>query len=233
MSASGAVSRRNGERIIRDGRVSVNGVIVTDPAMNVEPGEDTVLLDGKPLNINPEKRYYVLNKPAGVIVTRDDTHGRKTVMDLMGQETAGVVPVGRLDADTSGVLLLTDDGDLTHRLLHPSYGVDKVYRAVVRGSVGDEDIRSIGEGIVLDDGPSAPAVMKVIDRGAEKSLVELTIHQGRKRQVRRMLKHVGHPVIALERLSFGGITAGNMKRGEYRELTADEIALLKKSTGLE
>ncbi len=232
ISASGAASRRHGEKIIRSGRVTVNGSIATDPALNVEPGHDTVLLDGIPLVINPEKRYYILNKPVGVIVTRDDTHCRRTVMDLMGPETKGVVPVGRLDADTSGALLFTDDGDMTHRLLHPSYGVDKVYRAIVRGNVGDESIGKIGEGLVLEDGPTAPAVMKIGDHGEDASIVELTIHQGRKRQVRRMLGHVGHPVIELERLSFGGLTCDDLKRGEYRELTADEVNNIKKRVKL-
>jgi 23S rRNA pseudouridine2605 synthase len=228
ISASGAASRRKGEDIIRSGRIKVNGEIVTDPARNVEPGRDTVLMDGKPLVINPEKRYYILNKPEGVIVSRGDTHGRTTVMDLMGAETKGVVPVGRLDYDTLGVLLLTDDGDLTHRLIHPSFGVDKVYRAVVEGSVGGDSIRRIRDGLTLEDGPTAPAVLTIIESGAEQSIVELTIHQGRNRQVRRMLDHLGHPVIMLERMSFGGITAGKMKPGDYRELTSNEVKMLKK-----
>ena len=228
ISVCGVTSRRKSEAIILDGRVVVNNSIVTDPALNVDPENDVVTLDGNPLVINPEKRYYILNKPVGVIVSVGDTHGRKTVIDLLGVETNGVFPVGRLDADTSGVLLLTDDGDLAHRLMHPSFGVDKVYRAEVAGKVNKEDVRRIRKGLTLDDGPTAPAEMRVLKSEENSSLVEITIHQGRKRQVRRMLKHIGHPVRTLERISFGGITARGVPPGAYRPLEAHEIEMLKK-----
>ena len=229
ISVCGAASRRKGEVIIREGRVAVNSEIVTDPARNVEPGKDSVTLDGFTLVINPEKRYYILNKPTGTIVSIGDTHGRATVIDLMGDETEGVFPVGRLDADTSGVLLLTDDGELTHKLTHPSFGVEKVYRAEVDGKIDSDAVRKLRDGLVLDDGPTAPAEMKILERDDKSSLVEITIHQGRKRQVRRMMKHIGHPVKTLERISFGGITAQGLPLGAYRVLDADEVELLKKA----
>ena len=227
LSVSGYSSRRRGEEVIRAGRVSVNGEVIVDPAHDVVPGRDRVLLDGCLLEASGTRRYLLLNKPTGVIVSRIDTHGRITVSDLLGKAGEGVFPVGRLDANTSGALLLTDDGDLAYRLTHPSFGVEKVYRAVVRGRVTLDDVRKIEMGIVLDDGPTAPASLRVLGRDRETSSVELTLHQGRKRQVRRMLDRIGHPVITLERISFGGITAEGMPPGAYRPLTDEEVKCLK------
>ncbi|GAG32983.1 unnamed protein product, partial [marine sediment metagenome] len=153
ISASGYTSRRKGEKIIREGRVKVNGAVVADPARTIDPSRDAVSIDGELLVINREKRYYIMNKPMGVIVSRIDTHGRPTVIDLLGSETKGVFPVGRLDANTSGVLLFTDDGDLAYRLTHPSFGVEKVYSAEVEGLVSTKDAQRVREGLILDDGP--------------------------------------------------------------------------------
>ncbi|MHB9030128.1 MAG: pseudouridine synthase [Candidatus Latescibacterota bacterium] len=230
LSASGYISRRKGEHIIRAGRVRVNGKVITDPAYGVSPGLDQVALDGQALSAVKEHRYYILNKPAGVIVSIGDTHGRTTVLDLLGSGVGRVYPVGRLDANTSGVLLLTDDGDLAFRLTHPSFGVEKVYRAVVKGRVSAGDIRKVGEGLVLEDGLTAPALMRILKSGAESSTVELTLHEGRKRQVRRMMEHLGRPVISLERISFCSLTAEGLPPGAYRPLTAEEVDLLKRET---
>jgi len=227
LSVSGFASRRKGEVSIREGIVKINGVVVTDPARDVVPGQDKVTVDGTQLEIKQEKKCYVLNKPTGVIVTMSDTHGRAIVLDLLGKETKGVFPVGRLDADTSGVLLFTDDGDLAHRLAHPSFGVEKVYRAEVRGRVTEEDTRRMEKGLMLDDGPAAPAVMHILKSSDNTSLVEVIIHQGRKRQVRRMLATIGHPVITLDRKSFGGITGKDLPVGSYRHLIAEEVERLK------
>ena len=227
ISVCGAASRRKGESIIRAGRVAVNGEIVTDPARNVNPESDKVTLDNEPLLVNPEKRYYVLNKPTGVIVSIGDTHGRPTVIDLLDEDIKGIFPVGRLDADTSGVLLITDDGDIAHRLTHPSFGVEKVYRVEVEGKVTGDDVLKMREGLLLDDGLTAPAEMKILESNENNSIVEITIHQGRKRQVRRMLKHIGHPVRTLERISFGGITAQGLSLGAYRQLEESEFQSLK------
>ena len=232
LSASGYTSRRKGEEIIRGGRISVNGVVVTDPAKSVEPGIDIVTVDGVPLLINTGKRYYVMNKPTGVIVSRGDTHGRATVYDLLGPETKGVFPVGRLDANTSGVLLFTDDGDMTHRLTHPSFGVEKVYQAEVKGRVEKRDVQRLKEGLVLDDGITAPADMVICESSGEVSLIEITLKEGRKRQVRRMLEFIGHPVRALERVSFGGINTSGVPLGGYRALESGEIESLKEKISL-
>lgn len=230
ISMSGAASRRKGELIIRDGRITINGLIVTDPACSVDPDHDTVTLDGNTLTCNHERQYFVLNKPIGVIVTKKDTHGRTTVMNLLGKDAAGVFPVGRLDADTSGVLLLTDDGGLAYKLSHPSYQVEKIYRAEVYGKVTAEDVAQLRKGMDLDDGPAAPAFMTILKKGQEVSLVDVVMHQGRKRQVRRMLAKLGHPVRVLERISFGGITTKNLHMGSYRQLTESEVNILREKT---
>lgn len=230
ISASGFASRRKGETLIAEGRVRVNGEIVTDPARNVEPGADKVEMDDKPLIIKEAKRYYLLNKPAGYVVSRADTHDRKTVMELLGPEADGVFPVGRLDIDTTGALILTDDGELTHKLIHPSFGVEKLYLAVVYGRIGNDAVQKFRDGLVLEDGPVAPADMKILKAGDSHSVVEILLHQGRKRQVKRMLLEVGHRVKKLERLSFGGITVKNLPVGRYRKLTPEEVEKLRKST---
>ncbi len=228
ISASGVTSRRKGELVIRAGRIAVNGEIVTDPARNVNPETDRITIDGLTLIMNSEKRYYVLNKPTGVIVSVGDTHKRATVMDLLGDDAKGIFPVGRLDINTSGVLLLTDDGELAYRLTHPSFEVEKVYRAEVEGEINQEDIKKLREGLTLEDGPTAPAEMKILESDRNISIVEITIHQGRKRQVRRMLKHIGHPVKTLERISFGRIMARGLPLGAYRPLKDVEVKMLKK-----
>ena len=218
--------------VIREGRVKVNEVVVTDPAAAVDPERDTVTIEGVPLVITPKKRYYVMNKPIGVIVSRGDTHGRVTVYDMLGPETRGVFSVGRLDAGTSGVLLFSDDGKMVHRLTHPSFGVIKVYRAEVEGKVGKEDVLRLKEGIMLDDGPTAPATMKICQSRDDCSIVDISMHEGRKRQVRRMLAQIGHPVRVLERIAFGCITVQDITSGKYRDLYTEEIECMKKSVDL-
>ena len=232
LSVSGYTSRRKGEEIIRDGRVTVNGTVVTDPAIHVDTDNDLVTVDGVPLVINTEKRYYVMNKPAGVIVSKGDTHARPTVYDILESETKGVFTVGRLDFDTTGVLLFTDDGELAHRLAHPSFGVKKVYCAKVKGRVNISGIQKLKDGVSLEDGLTAPSDMVISESDKDGSTVELTIHEGRKRLVRRMLAHIGHPVVTLERISFGGITAHAIPPGSYRSLTTKEVKRLKKTTAM-
>jgi 23S rRNA pseudouridine2605 synthase len=211
----------------------VNGATVSTAGVQVDPDNDEVRLDGVIVTINTEKRWYLLNKPMGVLSTRSDTHRRATVYDLLGPETAGVFSVGRLDADTTGVLLFTDDGDMAHRLTHPSTEVEKVYRAEVSGVAGDDDVRAAAEGIPFDNGVASPAVLTVISAGAEGSVVELVIHEGKKRQVRRMLFAREHPVRHLERVSFAGISDRGLGLGQYRTLTKDEIALLTVAAGMD
>lgn len=227
LSVTGVSSRRKGEEIIRAGRVTINGDVVEDPAHNVDPDRDAVCVDGVSAVVRTEKRWFVMNKPTGVIVSRGDTHGRATVYDLLGPEARGVFSIGRLDVDTSGVLVFTDDGDAANRLMHPSFGVEKVYRAEVAGAVTSADARAIARGIELDDGMTAPARLSILSSDERDSIVELTIHEGRKRQVRRMFERLGHPVKTLDRLAFGGITVDSLGCGTYRPLYPGEIELLK------
>jgi 23S rRNA pseudouridine2605 synthase len=219
LARAGVASRRKADELIKGGRVSVNG----EPgALNtfVGPG-DRVEVDGR--TVAPQRLAYVLlNKPAGVVTTARDPHGRRTVVDLVRHETR-VVPVGRLDADTTGVLLLTNDGPLAHRLAHPRYEVEKVYEAEVEGRPSDEALRRLERGVELDNGPTAPARA----RRLAPSKVELAIHEGRKHQVKRMLEALGHPVVGLHRSRYAALDAGKLSPGEWRELTDEEVQALR------
>ncbi len=219
LARSGVASRRGADELIRAGRVRVNG----EPAglaTFVESG-DEVELDGR--KITPEALAYVLlHKPAGVVTTARDPHGRPTVVGLVGHERR-VVPVGRLDADTTGALLLTNDGRLAHRLMHPRYEVDKVYQAEIVGEPADETLRRLAEGVELDDGRTAPARVRRLG----PSRLELAIHEGRKHQVKRMCEAVGHPVRRLHRPEYAGLRLDGLAPGEWRELTADEVGSLR------
>jgi 23S rRNA pseudouridine2605 synthase len=219
LARAGIASRRGAEELIRAGRVRVNGE-VAGLATFVEP-RDAVELDGNPIEPEP-LTYVLLHKPAGVVTTARDPQGRPTVVGLVGHERR-VVPVGRLDADTTGALLLTNDGPLAHRLMHPRYEVDKVYEAEVEGEPSDETLAQLAEGVELDDGRTAPARVRRLG----PSLVELTIHEGRKHQVKRMLQAVGHPVRRLHRNRYAGLTLDGLAPGEWRELTSDEVKRLR------
>jgi 23S rRNA pseudouridine2605 synthase len=219
LARGGVASRRGAEDLIRAGRVRVNGE-VAGLATFVEP-RDTVEVDGRPIEPEP-LTYVLLHKPAGVVTTARDPQGRATVVGLVGHERR-IVPVGRLDADTTGALLLTNDGPLAHRLMHPRYEVDKVYEAEVEGEPSDEALAQLAEGVELDDGPTAPARV----RSLGPSLVELTIHEGRKHQVKRMLQAVGHPVRRLHRSRYAWLTLDGLAPGELRELTPDEVKRLR------
>jgi 23S rRNA pseudouridine2605 synthase len=219
LARAGIASRRGAEELIRAGRVTVNGE-VAGLATFVE-GEDMVEVDGT--EVAPEPLTYVLlHKPPGVVTTVRDPQGRPTVVGLVGHERR-VVPVGRLDADTTGVLLLTNNGPLAHRLMHPRYEVDKVYEAEVEGEPDEAALARLADGIELDDGVTAPARVRRLG----PSRLELTIHEGRKHQVKRMLAALGHPVTRLHRSSYAGLTADGLEPGEWRELTADEVKRLR------
>ena len=219
LARAGVASRRGAEELIRAGRVRVNGE-VAGLATFVER-TDRVELDGRPLGLEP-LAYVLRHKPAGVVTTASDPHGRRTVVDLLDLQQR-VVPVGRLDADTTGALLLTNDGPLAHRLMHPRYEVDKVYEVEVEGDPDDEALRRLAEGIELDDGPTAPAGVRRV--GASR--LELTLHEGRKHQVKRMCEAVGHPVRRLHRSRYAGLTVAGLDPGEWRELTREEVAALR------
>jgi 23S rRNA pseudouridine2605 synthase len=224
LAAAGLGSRRAVERLIDEGRVTVNGRRVRLGA-RVDPDKDKVEVDGSPVPLRQGLVYYLVNKPVGVVATASDPHGRPTVLDYM-PTTDRVWPVGRLDIDTEGALLLTNDGELTFRLTHPSFRVDKTYLAEVRGSVGGSVVGRLQRGVELDDGATAPARVVVMDRSGTSSLVEISIHEGRHRQVRRMFEAVGHPVIRLARIGIGPLALGRLRPGTVRRLRPEEITLL-------
>ena len=228
LARAGVASRRGADELVRAGRVRVNG-LPAELATTVSPG-DRVELDGRPLAPEP-LAYVLLHKPAGVVTTARDPHGRPTVVGLVGHERR-VVPVGRLDADTTGALLLTNDGALAHRLAHPRYGVEKVYEALVEGAPSAATVRRLAGGVDLEDGPTAPARARVLARHGGSSLVELTLHEGRKHQVKRMLEAVGHPVRRLHRSRYAVLELGGLRPGEWRELTRDEVGNLRRAAGL-
>jgi 23S rRNA pseudouridine2605 synthase len=223
LAHAGVASRRAAERMVFDGRVSVGGEVVRDPARDVDDSA-AIAVDGRPVGPAEAARVvYALNKPPGVVSTARDPQGRPTVVDLV-PAAARLYPVGRLDADTTGLILLTDDGDLAHRLTHPRFEVPRTYRARVRRPpVRERALRALREGVELDDGRTAPARVRRLGAGE----LEITIREGRKRQVRRMCEAVGHPVAALERVAFGPLRLGRLAPGEHRRLTAAELEALR------
>jgi len=234
LAHAGVASRRAAEKLVFDGRVSVNGEIVTDPARDVTELDD-VQLDGRGLPGGPgfgggdfptTRVVYALNKPAGVVSTAKDTHRRPTVVSLVPEAGRRLYPVGRLDADTTGLILLTDDGDLAHRMTHPSFEVPKTYRARVDGGrVSEAALRRLREGVELEDGRTAPAGARMI----APSELEITIHEGRKRQVKRMCEAVGHPVIRLSRIAFGPLRLDDLAIGAHRQLSPAEVERLRQA----
>jgi 23S rRNA pseudouridine2605 synthase len=220
LARAGLASRRVCEDLVAEGRVTVNGE-VAELGRRVDAERDVIEVDGALVPTAPGLVYYALNKPAGVVTTAADTHGRPTVVDLVPAEPR-VFPVGRLDADSEGLLLLTNDGELTHRLTHPSFGVEKEYVASVEGDPSPAALRRLREGIELDDGPTAPAKVARLEAG----VVRITIHEGRNRQVRRMCEAVGHPVTRLVRTRIGPLADRRLKPGEWRPLSGAEVRAL-------
>jgi 23S rRNA pseudouridine2605 synthase len=223
LAHAGVASRRAAEAIVTAGRVTVDGATVTDPARDVS-GDEAIAVDGEPLGAAPRHVVYALNKPAGVVSTARDTHGRPTVVDLVSEAGTRLYPIGRLDADTTGLILLTNDGELANRLTHPRYEVPKTYRAkVANAPVAERALRALRAGVDLDDGRTAPAAVHAV----RPDVLELTIREGRKRQVRRMCEAVGHPVVALRRVRFGPLALGDLAAGAHRRLTRDEVERLR------
>lgn len=223
LARAGIASRRGSEELIADGRVTVNGEIA-DLGRRVDVESDVVEVDGVIIGVRPGMVYYLLHKPTGVVTTADDPQGRPTVVGMVPSEPR-VFPVGRLDMDTEGLLLLTNDGDLTHRLTHPSFGVDKEYLAHVEGTLSRGTLRRLREGVELDDGITAPAKASQIEAG----LVRLVIHEGRNRQVRRMCEAVGHPVIRLVRTRIGPLVDHVLTPGTWRALETEEVRALERA----
>lgn len=224
-------SRRACEKLIQENRVTVNGEVAV-LGTKINPETDTVLFDDTPVLIN-KKVYIVLNKPRGVVTTATDTHERKTVLDCLEGVEARVFPVGRLDMDVSGMLLLTNDGELTNRLSHPRYEVDKVYSAWVKGLVKSDAIALLESGVKLDDGLTAPAQVSIVKSQGNTTLIRLVIHEGKKHIVKRMCKAVGHPVTSLRRISMGNIQVDDLNPGQWRYLEDTEVAALYALVGLD
>jgi len=229
MAAAGIASRRASEVLISAGRVTVNGRVATI-GDRVDVDTDVVEVDGERVIVDTTLRYLMLNKPQGVVSTTSDPEGRPTVMDLVNLDER-LYPVGRLDQDTEGLLLLTNDGELANRLLHPSYGVERTYLALVPGPVRREMLRRLAEGVELDDGPARPKRTRVVEEHRGKALLEVVMTEGRKREVRRMLAEVGLPVERLARVSFGGVELGDLRQGKWRFLDRPEIARLHAAVG--
>ena len=234
MARAGVASRRHSEELIQAGRVTVNGRVVTELGTKVVAGRDIIEVDGRPLGQSEAKVYVMLNKPKGYVTTLFDPQGRPKVTDLLeGQVAERVYPVGRLDYDTEGLLLLTNDGDLANGLMHPARRVKKTYIAKVRGVPGPAKLKKLEEGVELEDGPTAPAAVKVLDvRAPNSATVSLRIHEGRNRQVRRMFAAIGHEVIHLKRTTMGPLNLGDLPIGQWRNLTDEEVAALYRAAGL-
>lgn len=227
IAQAGVASRRGADELIARGKVRVNGRMTRELGTIVREG-DRVDVSGTPVRPVAESIYLVLNKPVGVVTTLRDPEGRRTIADLLPRGPR-VVPVGRLDYDTSGVLLLTNDGELANRLLHPRFGVEKVYRATIDGRLDADAVRALGEGVGLDDGRRTAGIkLRVVAARRDHSVVDLTLHEGRNRQVRRMFEAVGHRVLALTRLRFGPIALGDLAVGHSRTATARELASLRR-----
>lgn len=227
MAHAGVASRRKSEEIIKQGRVKVNGKIVTELGVKVNPDSDKIEVDGKIIS-SEKKVYLLLNKPTGYVTTVDDPRGRKTVLDLIKGVKQRIYPVGRLDYDTSGLLLLTNDGELTYILTHPSHMINKTYQVEVSGKPKKKDFHMLEKGVELEDGLTAPAIVDGIERKGNNTVFYLTIHEGRNRQVRRMCKKIGYPVIKLKRIRFGPLKLNNIPVGKFRYLTDKELESLKK-----
>ena len=236
LARSGVASRRGADKLIASGSVRVNGRVPPPDGLMVDPEHDRVTVDGRTVKPATEYRYVMLNKPLGVITTAKDEAGRTNVLDVLGDGASGhrVFPVGRLDVDSTGLLLITDDGELAYRLTHPRYKVDKEYVAIVGGSPSRSDLARLRSGVELDDGVTAPAevdVVRVLPGPAAE--LRVVIREGRHRQVRRMLLAVGHRVHALNRTGFGPLRLGRLKLGHWRLLRDAEVAALRKASGLQ
>ncbi|MCL2287270.1 MAG: rRNA pseudouridine synthase [Firmicutes bacterium] len=230
LSMAGVASRRKAEEMITDGRVSVNGAVITELGAKANPQRDLLEVDGKPVEITGQKVYIMLHKPEGVVTTVTDPFGRPTVMDLVPSNVR-LFPVGRLDQDTSGLLLMTNDGEWAQKLTHPKHETKKTYLAVVKGVPTPENLRKLRQGILLEGKKTAPAQVKLIEqppvKGEKNAKLLITIHEGRNRQVRNMCEAIGHKVVTLKRVEIGGILLDNLAKGKWRHLTQKEVKSLR------
>lgn len=232
ISRAGAASRRTAEKLIQEGRVAVDGRIVTELGSRFDPASCVICVDGRKIEAAETHVYFLLNKPKGYLSTARDERGRRTVLDLLPEVTERVYPVGRLDNNTEGLLLITNDGELMNGLLHPKFEVEKTYVARIAGEPDETMLDRLRRGIRLDDGMTAPAKVKVLEQSGGKSRVEITIHEGRNRQVRRMFAAIGSDVQALKRVKFAGLDLHGIKRGQHRPLTQQELQSLFRLAGI-
>ncbi|NQS75888.1 MAG: rRNA pseudouridine synthase [Peptococcaceae bacterium] len=234
MARAGVASRRRCEELIAAGLVKVNGKVVQEPGVKVDPAADRILVEGEGINLSPARQYILMYKPRGYITTMSDEKGRRKVPDLLKDNAndGRVYPVGRLDYDSEGLLLLTNDGDLTHALTHPRHQIPKTYQVRVAGVPDKIGLKQMEKGLLLADGPTAPAKVRFKSEKNGNALLEITIHEGRKHQVKRMCAHIGYPVMRLKRTSLGGLDIADLKPGQYRHLTGVELRMLRRKCGL-
>lgn len=229
LAKAGIASRRGAEELIRQGRISVGGQVVTTLGTQVDPSRDAIAVDGKPLSFRQDSSgiYLMLNKPKGYLTSRRDPHYAKTVYDLLPEKFQHLHYIGRLDKDSEGLLIFTDDGDLTYHLTHPRHEVSKRYQVTIAGELNPKDIEQLERGVMIEDRKTAPTSVTIMRSSRTDSLLEIAIHEGRKRQVRRMLEAVGRRVLRLQRTHIGSVALGSLKPGEYRLLSNAEVESLK------
>jgi 23S rRNA pseudouridine2605 synthase len=223
LAQCGVCSRRKAEELIAAGRITVDGITVTAQGMCVDPSRQQVACDGKKLGDKEQPVYYLLNKPKGYVTTLHDPQGRPTVVSLLSHLSARLFPVGRLDLDTEGALLLTNDGNLAQRIQHPSHNINKTYEALVTGYPLRQALLQLEKGIVIEGRKTAPAKCQVLRNNGSTSLIKITIHEGRKRQVKKMFQAIGHPVIALKRTAYGKLTLGKLPSGHFKQLNPADL----------
>lgn len=232
LARHGLASRRGVVEMIEAGKVTVNGTVIREKGFRVDAAKDKVAVEGSelPTDQSPRKRWFMFYKPKGVMTTMQDPNAERTVADFFGHIQERLFPVGRLDRDTTGLLLMTNDGELAFRLTHPKFGVKKRYRAVVEGIVTDEKIKRLSRGVQLEEGMTAPCEITVESRGTAATVLYVVLHEGKKRQIRRIFEQVGHYVLELERLNYGPLSLGDMRPGQTRELQAAEVQALDEAT---
>lgn len=226
LASCGVASRRKCEEIIQKGKVTLNGEVVRQLGTMIDVKKDIVKVYGKQVSFDNKKVYYMLNKPSGVISASKSKYGEETVVDLIGQKEHRLFPVGRLDKDTTGLIILTNDGDFAYKLTHPKYEKEKTYEALVKGNVDSKSLERLKKGVVVDGKKTAKAKVRLIKMIGNNSLLEISIIEGRKRQVKKMCENVGHKVLKLHRTMENGLGLGNLEEGEYRKLTANEVKKL-------
>ena len=231
LAQAGLTSRRHAEQLIKNGEITVNGQLVTEMGTQVEPGADIIVYQGRKIGSMPRMVYVLLNKPAGFICSVDDPQGRPTVLSLLKDIEERIYPVGRLDYDTSGLLLLSNDGEFTNLMIHPRYKIIKTYEARVKGRASQPELDRICQGLLLEDGMTAPAQVKLLTQDETSSLLEISIHEGRKRQIKRMCAAINHPVLNLKRTRLAFLSLQDIEEGKYRLLSSQEVEALKKCAG--